>query len=478
LSTLKKYLYNLLFIVSNILFPMLTFAYAARVLGPAGIGKVQVVMSFAQYFVMIAALGIPTYGIREVARVAGDQKKLSELFSELLTINLITTILLAIVYYILIFTIGWFQSDLPLFCLAGAIVLSGFLTIDWFYNGSEFFRHLSLRSVLIKTLSLIALILFVKTPQDLLIYLLINILTVLVANLWNLFSLPVKLKIHFRNLELKKHIPGLSVLFATTIAISIYTLADTLLIRFLADDQTVGLYTAAIKINKIIVPVIAALGMVLIPKLTRSIETGDTTSLNTMAGQSFAYICLLGVPVSAGLLIFAPEIMLVFSGSGFISAIPAMQITAGLALIIGLGHLFGLQLLIPGGYEKKYLVATMAGMVVSIMINLLLIPNYGESGAAIAMILSEIAVTLVCFVYVRKYFTLKFNWIQIFQAVIASLFFIPIAVLLRNAIAEPALRLTFAVLTCILIYFAFQILVFRDKQVRGVVTLVFNNWLH
>lgn len=472
---LSKYLYNLLFILSNILFPVITFSYAARVLGPEGIGKVQVVLSFAQYFVLVAALGIPAYGVREVAKAAGDPAKLSRLFSELMMINLLTTLFLLVIYFVVISAFGWFHPDIELYYVGGALVLSGFLTIDWFYNGTEQFRFLSLRSVAIKTVSLAALVLFVRTPGDLLIYLLINVLSVAVTNLWNLLNLPVKIKLRFRNLELKKHMTGLIILFSTTLAISMYTVVDTLILGFLAGEQSVGFYTAAIKINKIMIPVIASLGVVLIPKITRSLASGDQAALRMQTNQSFAFICLLGIPVSAGLLIFAPEIMILFSGTGFTDAIPAMQMTASLAFIIGLGHLFGLQLLIPGGYEKKYLLATIFGMATSLLVNILLIPEFREKAAASAIVLSEVVVTGISFYFVNRLFSLKFNWLLVIKAILACLIFIPVAVLLREIFSGPAIRLVIAVISSAGLYFLIQFTVFRDKHVREAVSLVMNN---
>ena len=477
MTTLSKYLYNLLFILSNILFPVITFSYAARVLGPEGIGKVQVVLNFAQYFVLVAALGIPTYGLREVAKVSGDPEKLSKLFSELLTINLLMTLLLLIPFSFLLSTLPQLQPDNQLYWLSGLLVLTGFMTIDWFYTGTEQFRYLSLRSVIIKAVSLVALFLFVRSPEGLIIYLLINILTVMVTNIWNLFNLPVKIRIRFRNLELRKHFSGLTILFLITLAVSVYTLADVLILRIFTDNQSVGFYTAAIKINKILIPVITTLGVVLMPQITQCLAAGDRTTLRTLTERSFAYICLLAIPISAGLLVFAPEIMILFSGVGFEGAVPAMQISAALAILIGLGHLFGLQLLIPGGYEKKYLLATLAGMAVSLTINLLLIPVWKERGAALAMVISEVMVTGASFWFVSRIFSLRFNWTLILKSLAACLVFIPVALLLRETIDGLLLRLIIAVLACAGLYFLIQVAVFRDRHVREAALLVTDNFL-
>jgi O-antigen/teichoic acid export membrane protein len=79
----KNYLYNLILSVSNLLFPILSFPYASRILGPIGIGKVQLSVTLAQYFGLIAALGIPIYGIQEIAKHRHNKEQLSKVFSEL-----------------------------------------------------------------------------------------------------------------------------------------------------------------------------------------------------------------------------------------------------------------------------------------------------------------------------------------------------------------------------------------------------------
>ncbi|TSA32153.1 MAG: hypothetical protein D4R64_16640, partial [Porphyromonadaceae bacterium] len=309
---MKKYLSNLTYVLSNILFTIAGFAWATRILGPVLIGKAQFVLTFAQYFILIAALGIPIYGVVEVAKAVGDKNRLSKLFSELVLINLLTTGFMLLCYLVIISVFGRFQEDFTLFLIGGGLVLISFTTIEWFYTGSEQFRFLAIRSIVIKSASLVALIVFVRTVDDLLIYLIINVLTILSTNIWYLFNLRGKITFWFRNLDLKRHIPALLVLFSTTLTISFYTVVDVLLVGFLADDREVGLYSAAIKLNKMVIPIIGSLATVLIPGISRSIVDQDNSSLNKLMDSSFAFICLLGIPVSAGLLIFAPEIMHVF----------------------------------------------------------------------------------------------------------------------------------------------------------------------
>jgi len=467
LSTTRKYLHNLVFILSNILFPVVSFSYAARILGPEGIGKAQIVLNLAQYFVLIAALGIPVYGVREIAKAASNSTRLGKIFSELVCINLITTLILLGIYLVLILVTGWFTADIDLYLLGGVSILAGFLSIDWFFSGSEQFEYLSVRSVAVKTVALVTLFLFVRDRQDIFIYLAINILTTIFTNVWNLVKLRNQIHISFKRLNLKRHFQGLGILFLITATVSVYAVGDTVLLGYLAGEESAGLYTASIKINKLVIPLIASLGVVLIPRITQALNSGNRTSVQELSEKSFAFICLIGIPVSFGLYAFAPEIMVLFSGAGFADAIPAMQITAALPFIIGLGHLFGLQLLIPGGYEKKYLIATFFGMITSLVLNFSLISAYRQNGAAVANMTSEIIVTMISIWFVRKYVSIKVNWTLVLTSTICCLIFIPMAWLLRYILKPPVWCLGAGVVSAVLIYGFMQVVLFRESYSRA-----------
>src|ERR1700743_1819576 len=107
----KNYFYNLLLTLVNLLFPILSFPYASRVLGPGGIGKVQFIFSFTQYFALVAAIGIPIYGMKEIGRHRDDIHPRSKVFTELLTIFLLSSIALTAVYFAVIYTFPYFTVN-------------------------------------------------------------------------------------------------------------------------------------------------------------------------------------------------------------------------------------------------------------------------------------------------------------------------------------------------------------------------------
>ena len=470
-SVKKNFFYNNLLLLSNLLFPVINFAYASRILGPAGIGKVQFVVIFATYFVLIAQLGIPVYGMREVAKTRTDQNQLNKLFSELLLINLMSSLLMSVIYGVLIFSLGWFSDSINYYLLGGLLVLSGFSVLDWFYMGMEQFRFLSLRSIVIKAAALMALFLFVRTSGDIMIYFLITIFSILSGNLWNLLRLKGLVSINFRHTEIQKHGLPLLILFASSLTISVYTLGDTLLLGFFTNDQAVGYYTAAKKLLLITIPLITSLGTVLIPKLTKSLDVKNKKETNTRINQSFSFICLFGIPVSAGLFIFSPEIMRLFSGVQFTGAVLTLQLLAPVIFLVGLGHLFGMQLLIPGGFEKQYLFATFLGMVISLLLNLFLIRIFKDKGAAVTLLITEGIVSFMAYLFVIKKMHLHVRWSLALKALAASLLFIPVALIFRNLEVSLFFGLFTAIFISAALYFIVQIFVFKEMLLRSLMAL-------
>ena len=167
MSKIKKNLfYNILLSISQVIFPLITFSYAARVINPDGIGLVAFVESICRYAMLIAALGVPIYGIKEVGKYKDDKVKLSELCSELISIHFITTIFIILVYTLMIFTLDKFHQDLSFYILGIFMILSNVFVIEWYFQGIGDFKYITGRTVIIRTLTTISVFFLVTNSQD------------------------------------------------------------------------------------------------------------------------------------------------------------------------------------------------------------------------------------------------------------------------------------------------------------------------
>jgi O-antigen/teichoic acid export membrane protein len=461
-----NYIYNLGLTVVNLVFPVLSFPYASRILGPIGIGKVQFISSFALYFCLFAYLGIPVYGIREIARAKGNRLQVSKTFVELITIFVATSLIMGFLYLILVFNIPSLKTDLHFHLYASLVVFLGFSSIDWFYAGIEEFKVIALRSTLVKVLALICLYLFVKTAEDLFFYFLITIFSILANNIVNIFAVWKKVDFVYRGLNFKRHKRALLLIFGTTIASSMYTLFDVILLRFLSDEQSVGYYTSGVKLAKVTIPFVVSMGVVLIPKITSYLHEKNHEEFNKLILKSYSFIILIAVPIGVGFLLLAKEFILVFSGPTFSDSILSMQILSFLPLFIGMGYLLGIQILIPSGNDKGLFISVMMGMVTSLALNFLLVPTYKQEGASLANLCSEIVVSACYFFFIRKQFDIKFPFSYFLKALVASLAFVPVVYLFRAIFVHNY----FFILMCSVgsgagLYGLIQLFIFKNELV-------------
>ncbi len=459
----KNYLYNLSLSLVNILFPILSFPYASHLLGPVGIGKVQFISSFAQYFALIAALGIPIYGVKETAKCRDHKASLTTIFSELSLIFIITSVLLSAIYIALLFIFPYFHADRALYTYATLLILLAFTYTDWFYSGIEEFKAIALRSISIKAVSLLMLYLLVKTADDYKNYLFITLFSILGNNIISFLIATGRFGFRLSGLGLKRHLQPLFYIFSTTIAGSIYTVLDTVLLGFLSSEKAVGLYTAAVKLTKITLPVVTSMGVVLIPQIARSLASNNEEETARLLNRAFQFISFFSVPIGAGLALLAPEFLVVFSGSKFVPATVSMQILSLLPLLIGLGHFFAFLILVPGGKNKEMFLSVIGGVVIGLVLNFLLVPPFSETGAAIANMCTELAVTLFYIRFVKKHYAFRYQWHLLWKAMVCVSIFIPIVLLIRKFFPGMTLVLVLAVPSCAIAYVAAQWFIFKNQ---------------
>ena len=107
-----NYVYTLINSISAMLFPLITFPYISRVIMAEGVGIVSFYSSIIEYVVLLTSLGIPTYGIREIARVRDDIHELNKTASEILLLNLLLNCIGYAAIFIICFSVSQVQVSM------------------------------------------------------------------------------------------------------------------------------------------------------------------------------------------------------------------------------------------------------------------------------------------------------------------------------------------------------------------------------
>lgn len=403
-SVKYNFLMDFILKVSAFIFPLITFPYASRILLPEGIGRVSFATSVISYFQMVAMLGIPTYGIRACAKVRDDKEKLTRVVQELAVINLVTTAVVYVAFFISIFTVKSFEEEKLLLVITSANILLNTIGFNWLYTALEQYKYITVRSLFFKVLSVIALFAFVHHKEDYLIYASISVLSGVGSNIFNLIN--IRKFIYLKPVGgygFKQHIKPILVLFAMCAAGSVYTHLDTVMLGFMNTDVEVGYYTAAVKMKNILLSLIVSLGGVMLPRLSYYIQNNKQKEFNQMSAKAFNAIIYISIPVAVYFGIFSKECISFLSGEAFLPATAAMQVIMPTVVLVGLTNMMGYQILVPTNKESKVLVSVIVGAVVDTILNAVLIPKYGALGAAIGTLAAETAVLIVQLIYLRDY---------------------------------------------------------------------------
>jgi O-antigen/teichoic acid export membrane protein len=445
MSVKNSVFYNVLLAISQVFFPLITFPYLARTLGPEHVGVLNFAESIAKYFVMLAALGIPIYGIREIAKVQNELKARTKIFAEIFTINLICTLGLSFLFLGAVFFIPQLNNEKVLFYWTIAYFFFQVFYLEWFFNGMNQFKFIAIRQFVIRFFFIIFVFVLIKSQFDYVNYMRMQFgLSVLLAIInFNNLSKHISLnKETFSNLDLKKHIKPLLYIFLTIFSISIYFSLDTILLGFLANNESVGYYSTALKLNKLIIAVFGAVTVAIFPSLINLYHSQQIEKFRELIRQVFFVLVSLSIPAIVIFISCAKEIVHVLFSQNFDRSILPLQITAPLILIVSLSSIFGFQVLSALAKDRQILYSAIIGMSVSVVLSILLVPSLMEVGEAITILVTELSVSVSFIYFTKKFFKVGGLTNMFLKQLVGALPYIVFVIIFKSIIADSIIVLT------------------------------------
>lgn len=464
-SLKKNILMNSIRVLMQILFPLISFPYASRVLLPDGIGKVNLTTSIVAYFVLVASLGISTYGVRNGSAVRDERDKFSIFIQEVFIVNLITTLISTIVFVFVVFFVDALIPYRTLMLISGITIIATPFGLDWLYGAKEDYAYITKRAIIFQFISLALLFILVKGPEDINKYAFISVFSTVGSNIINIIHSRsyVNWKFYgFKSYNLIRHLKPVMIIFGLNIACNIYMNMDKTMLGFLRNDAEVGLYTAAYKVNTILLSFLNAIGAVLLPRMSHHLAKGEEEESKELLKKSFNYILLLSFPMVCGLIFLSKPIIILFSGGEYIDAVPTMQILSLIILISGMGTTLSTQYFVVRGKEKVCLFASSCAAVVNFVVNIILIPKLGHSGAAIATVICEIVALIVLIMVIKRETQIRDLFRDVFSYLISSVVMIPFLVIINALVSIEILNVMLSVVVGAVVYFAVLIL-FKNK---------------
>jgi O-antigen/teichoic acid export membrane protein len=401
--------YNLINVLTGLLFPLITFPYASRILMPSGMGQVQFYQSIINYIALFTALGIPLYAVKEIARVRDNIIERNRTAIEILILFVSLTLVGYLVVGGLCLFVTKVQEGITIFLLLSFHLILVALGAEWFYQGIEEFRYITIRSLAVRILSLVCLFIFVKQSGDLIVYALLIVLAEAGNNLLNFIHLKKFLSFNecFKGLDVKRHIKPALKIFVLNLIVSVYVNLDSVMLGFMTTNDAVGYYSAATKLTRALMGIATALGGVLLPYLSNEFNKGNFVAYKAMANKAISYMVMLYIPLTVGLFMTAPQLIPLFCGTAYGPSIMTLKILAPITLFLSISSVLGTRILYARNLENIVIASTSIGALINFTLNILFIPTLYQNGAAISSVIAEFCVTFSMLSFSRKFLKIE-----------------------------------------------------------------------
>lgn len=411
--------FNTFYRMLDIIFPLISSGYVARMLTPEGVGRYAAAANNVSYFVLLGSLGIQAYAIRETAKRRDDKKARDKLFSEMLVVNAVLTMAAIFIFIACLVLTGLFSSDKLLYFVCGFAVIINFINVDWYFQGTEEFKLIAIRSFVVKLLGLIAVIVFIHSPEDVYKYALISVLSGLAYHLFNIVYASRRVVVSFRDINIQPHIKSLVFLALCTVSTELYARMDITMLGIMDKDASVAYYSYAQKIVGLIIATAIAITAVFLPRLSYYFAA-DRAKFNKLTKFGADLMIFISFPACLGIAAVASPLITLWLGEGYSDAVNCLAVLAFMIPLKCIGDIICYQVMMCAGKESYLMISYLITMAVNFVNNLILIPRFGAFGASIASLISEILVFVLVYGAARKYQHYKFDVKNLVVTLISS----------------------------------------------------------
>ncbi len=452
----------------SIIFPLITFPYVSTVFGVENMGKYNFTHSVVNYFVLLAALGINIYAVREGAALRDEKSTFAKFANEIFSINLLSSITAYLIFILFLAAVPKFHEYSALLMIFSIQIFFQPLGVEWIYSIYEDYAFITIRSIVFNILSLILLFIFVKDTSSLNTYAVITVFSCVGSNIFNVIHSKkyCKLKITYR-MKLEEHLKPIMTFFFMQITTTIYVESDAIILGFLCGDYNVGLYSVSSKVYSIIKAVLSSVMIVSIPRISAIVSINDKENFIKIAEDIYTTLLTVLIPAICGIIILRKEIILLISDERFISASLSLLILS-VSVYFGMGAYFWSKcVLIPFKEENTVFKATLVSAAVNIILNFVLMPIWKENAAAVTTLIAEGIVFIWCMLKAQRRLRLKKIKVIYLKILIGCAAFTVISYVIKlfhlTAVVYTALTISISVI----IYFSVELLL-RNEAVLNV----------
>ena len=474
MSSIKKnFTYSLILTVSGYVFTFIIFPYVSRVLGVENIGAINFVDSIINYFVILSMMGVGILGIREIATYKNQKEELENVFRDIFFTNGLITLFFIIILVGCIFLVPKFENYKLLLSIGIVKLFFNFTLVEWFFTGTENFKFVTIRSLIIKFLYVIAVLVFVKKSEDLYIYYFLTSLVVVVNAIFNWSYLLKIIKIKIKGLNIKRYYKPIFTLGLYMILTSLYTNFNIVYLGFTSGDKEVGYYTTASKLYGILLSVFTAFTGVMLPRMSTLLSENKIDEFKENLTKSFNLLFIFSFPITIWGIVFAPQIIYIIAGKGFEGAITPMRIIMPLMILIGYAQILVIQILMPLKKDRIILINSLVGAIFGIILNILFVNQLKSIGSAIVWFICELVLVILSQYYISKIIKIYFPFKVLYKELLVSIPILFLCIFYSEYYnINPLVDIIIGCLSIFIYYLFINIKIFKNQMIINLIKTI------
>jgi O-antigen/teichoic acid export membrane protein len=434
-SIYKNTIYKGALSFCNAAIPLIIIPHVYRVLNPSIIGSIEYGNTLYIYFYILGSLGIYNYGIREISKVREEADVVRNKFHNLFWIGLISNVFSFVLFILFAFVGSNTDAFKTIIILLSTQLLSNIFYTEWITEAYEEFAFITIKTLTIRLLSVAAIFLLVKNENDYLIYIGI---TVLVTFLNNIASFVyafkyTKVSMNFRGIEWKKYIPPLIYILILNNSAILYTMLDRTMLGIYGSAEGVAYYAVGQKVMEMVRTLLLTAVFVTLPRLSYYLHNDYKRYVSGLHNLT-RLVMFITIPSCIALILLSREIVLIFAGPKYMSAILPTQVFAFRVLVLAISSIISQQVLFLHEKEKFIIWSNLIFGVLNLLAKVVLIGMLSPFYAILSTTIVEILLVICQLVYAKRYLNINIEFFSnsnyIYLA--CSIIFIPLIFFIRS----------------------------------------------
>lgn len=452
----KNTIYKSMLSMVNIVVPLVIGPYIMRLLDVDLYGLYNRVFADFQMFLAFASFGVYTLGVREISKIRNDKEKVSKLFTNLFVISFLSNMLVLIIYLIfsLITSTGLARV---LYLVMSIQIIANVFYVEFVNEALENYKFITIKSIIVKIIYFLAILLAVRNPHDIVIYAVIVSLTNFLNNIISFIYAKHRISFDFSKIQIKKYIKPLIAVLVITNADLLYSQLDRVMLGRYVSGVSVTVYYTAYYLISTLSAIPYSIINVSIPRLSYLLKNEGKEIYEEKLNNSISSLIFIIVPMCLGVFVLSKEAIILYAGKKYLMAIVPLMIACITRIFISLESVMNNLVMYPNNREDRILKVSLACGISNLIINYLLVlfKIFSPLTALATTGLVELTIFIIHYTYARKKMNID---VQVFSKknmtyILLSLLFIPISLIIRSLKLNFYINIIVIVMICSLMYF-------------------------